>query len=218
MKRNVAPTISILLLVLAILLIVGAVILLSAARPAASSITIATPVPTSTNAPTATPAPVVVYVTGAVRNPNAVYTLPSGSRVQDALNAAGGPLENADLSRINLASFVHDGDQIHIFELPPPTATQSPTRTAAPTLPGGTPAPQSEADLLPTENATAIVRINTATFEDLVSLPGIGPALAERIIEYRTAHGRISRLDTLMNIRGIGPVLVEQIKDLISFE
>ncbi|MBL8130760.1 MAG: helix-hairpin-helix domain-containing protein [Anaerolineae bacterium] len=220
MKRDTAPAISILLLFVAVLLILGAALFLFAARPPAASIQVLTPAPSATPAPTASPAPILVYVTGAVAHPNAVYTLPYGSRVQDALTAAGGTLPNADLSRLNLAAVVHDGDQIHLYELP------SPTHTRIPTLPGTTPSPVSTVFVpaasteipLATSNAVHIVRINSATYEELLTLPGIGPVLAERIIEYRTARGRISFPDALMNVRGIGPALVESLLDYISFE
>lgn len=215
MKREIAPSISILLLLLITALIVGAVVFLLATRPVPTRIEIAPPRPTSTPLPSPTPMPVTVYVTGAVRNPNIVVTLPYGSRVQDAILAAGGALPNADLERINLAAFVQDGDQIHVFEIPPPSPTAAPSSTASRARATGTPTPET---LLPTSNTPQRVHINHATLEELTTLPGIGPALAQRIIDYRERYGLIASLDTLLLIPGIGPAKAAALDGLIIFD
>src|SRR5690606_33435505 len=131
------------------LLIVGGMVLLLATRPQPVQITINPPIPTNTPPPTSTPSPLTVYVTGAVNQPESLHTLPPGSRVQDAIDAAGGTTDSADLSRVNLAAFVRDGDQVHVPSV-------------------------DEAEVeLPTPSGGAVIHINTATVEELDSLPGI---------------------------------------------
>ncbi len=171
--------------------------------------------------PPATESPVRVYVLGAVQSPG-VYPFPRGSIVQDALNAAGGPTGQADLSQLNLAQVVKDGDRIDVPELPPtapPTLTPAPTMTVGPGTPSPTPAPTAIPAVTtarPQPSSGAKININTATQAELESLPRIGPATAQRIIEYRTANGPFGRIEDIMNVRGIGPATFEQLKDLIT--
>ena len=133
---------------------------------------------------------VVVHVSGAVATPG-VLTLPASSRVTDAITAAGGALEDADLDTINLARPLTDGEHIHISRIgetpPAPTANGDATHAAC-------------------------VRLDTATATDLQTLPGIGPALAERIINYRATHPHITSVDALDDVSGIGPSLIEKIR------
>lgn len=168
-----------------------------------------------------TESPVRVYVLGAVQSPG-VYPLPRGSIVQDALNAAGGPAPQADVSQLNLAQVVKDGDRIDVPEIPPtvpPTRTPAPTVTVGPGTPSPTPEPIATS-APPTSSAPsssgAKININTATQAELESLPRIGPATAVRIIEYRTANGPFSTIEAIMNVRGIGPATFDQLKDLIT--
>ena len=157
--------------------VLGAFVVVLAGRPQPVQITIIPPEPTTTPAPTATPLPIMVYVTGAVANPETTISLPQGSRVSDALAAVGGVLDNADLERVNLAGILHDGDQIHV-----PAYDQ---------VALGLDEVDAEVgkDMLPTPSGGTVVYINTATQEELETLPGIGPATAQRIIEYREANG-----------------------------
>jgi competence protein ComEA len=185
---------TILAFLLVIIAIIGGSILLLVTRPAPAQITIIPPLPTATPEPTSTPAPVTVYVTGAVLQPNTTHVLPPGSRVQDAVNAAGGTAENADLSGVNMAALLRDGDQIHV-----PSAGQT------------------SAETLPTASGGTIMNINTATQAELETLPGVGPALAQRIIEYRTSNGRIDSFEELDGIEGVGPALLENLQGLVSF-
>lgn len=174
--------------------IVGGGILLLVSRPQPVQITINPPVPTATPEPTATPGPVTVYVTGAVQQPEMTLSLPAGSRVQDAIDAAGGALVNADLERVNLAAVLRDGDQVHV------------------------PALGDTNVVLATPNSGGLVAINRATAEELQTLPGVGPALAGRIIEYRQANGPFADLAALDEVSGIGPAMLDNLKDLIVFD
>ena len=133
---------------------------------------------------------VVVYVSGAVASPG-VLTLPASSRVIDAITAAGGATPEADLESINLARLLVDGEQIRVG-----VVGESPPSASAGT---GT-------------DAQACVRLATATEAELQTLPGIGPALAQRIISYRATHPRLSTVEELDDVPGIGPSLIEKIR------
>ncbi|MFC2569904.1 MAG: SLBB domain-containing protein [Schaalia sp.] len=132
---------------------------------------------------------VVVYVSGAVASPG-VLTLPASSRVIDAITAAGGATPEADLESINLARILVDGEQIRVAVV------------------GDSPPASSEAGTA----AGACVRLATATETELQTLPGIGPALAQRIISYRSTHPRLSTVEELDDVPGIGPSLIEKIR------
>jgi competence protein ComEA len=168
-------------------------------RPEPVAMTIITPTPR----PTPTLAMVLVDVRGAVAKPG-VYSLPSGSRVQDALALAGDVSNGAETRGINLARKLNDGEQLYI-----PTASEA---TAAPL------ATTSKGDKAPTPTKTPLgkINLNTATIEQLDVLPGIGPAIAERIVEYRTQNGGFKQVEDLKKVRGIGDVLFNQVKDFIT--
>jgi competence protein ComEA len=178
---------------LVVLVIIGGGILLLVTRPAPVQITILPPQPTPTPEASPTPAPITVYITGAVAQPNTTHVLPPQSRVQDGLTAAGGTLPNADLTRVNLAGILRDGDQVHVPLI-------------------------GEAVAIPTGSGVTTVYINSATQAELESLPGIGPAMAQRILDYRQANGRITSLEDFDNIEGVGPAMLENLRDLVSFE
>lgn len=216
MKRDPAPAISVLLLISMVALIAGAAVFLLLARPAPATIQIIPPRATDTPAPTATVAPVTVYITGAVHNPNALISLPAGSRIGDAIQAAGGALPNADLNRVNLAAVVQDGAQIHIFEQPPPTSMGNPDTAPLRRDDASSAAPAGF--ILPTDTRPQTVNVNTATLEELDTLPGIGPAIAQRIIDYRNANGRFTSLDSLLGVSGIGPATIAELEGLVSFD
>jgi competence protein ComEA len=154
-----------------------------------------------------------------------VSALPRGSIWQDAINAAGGPTALADLSRINLAQLIVDGDQIVVPELiptatpRPPTSTPAPTITVGPGTPSPTPAPTDTSAPPPAAasgGATSKININTATTAELEALPRIGPAIAQRIVDYRAEHGPFQKIEDIMNVTGIGPATFDAIKDLIT--
>lgn len=181
-------------LIVAIAIIGGAVLLLTS-RPQPVQITIIPPEPTITPSP---PGTISVYVTGEVAQ-EGIVSIPHGSRVEEALAAAGGTTENADLTRVNLAAILHDGDQVHVFALPAADTPQGEPSLATP--PGG-----------------AVVYINTATLEELQTLPGIGPGTAQAIIDYREANGPFRNMDDLDQVPGIGPATLANLEGLISFD
>lgn len=174
-----------------------------------------------------TPIPLRIHVTGAVVSPG-VYALPRDSIVQAAIEAAGGFTARADTRGLNLAQALVDGDQINILELPPTatvTPTPRPTNTLAPTITvgPGTPTPTPVSTATPLSGPTlaegvsgGVININTATLAELDSLPRIGPAIAQRIIDYRTTNGPFTSIEQIMNVSGIGPATFAQIKDLIT--
>jgi competence protein ComEA len=131
-----------------------------------------------------------------------MVTLPQGSRVVDAIDAAGGATEAGDLDRANLAGLLRDGDQIHVFPQPGM----------------GTEEPTPDDSFLATPQGGEVVYINRASAEELQTLPGIGPALAARIIEYRETNGPFTSMEDLDAVSGIGPALLEDLEGLISFE
>jgi len=158
---------------------------------------------------------IVVYVTGAVKKPG-IYELPYGSRLYQALKLAGDTTGEADTGGLNLAEIIRDGDKI---EIPSRAAAADPSQLA---LPPGVPASQVQQ---PTVNqppapgrryTSPRINLNLATEADLDQLPGIGPAYAHRIIEYRQAHGRFRRIEELKNIKGIGEKRFEDIRNLIT--
>ena len=151
------------------------------------------PAPLLTTAPVA-PAQVVIDVVGAVRRPG-LYRLAQGARVADAVRRAGGATRRADLSLVNLAQLVADGEQVVV-----------PRRGAA-AAPGGTAAAAP---------ATGPVHLNSATAEQLDALPGVGPVTAQKIVDYRAKHGAFSSVDALDAIPGIGPARLDQLRDLVA--
>jgi competence protein ComEA len=193
---------------LAVLLVAIAAgsVLLWLRRPQPAPIILSTPIPTDTPTPvpTSTPAPVRVYVTGAVREPD-VYVLSPGSIVKDAIAAAGGAAGDADLERINLAVQVHDQQQIYVPRQGEGTPPVPPVATALP-------AAESRSDAL----SVSIVNINSASAAELEALPGIGPAFAQRIVDYRAEHGPFVMIDDLMEVKGIGPATFAKLEGLIT--
>jgi competence protein ComEA len=165
-------------------------------RPRPKPMIISTP----TAVATPTPAPLRVYVTGAVQRPD-VYLLAPGSIVKDAVAAAGGPTEEADMERINLAVELSDQQQVYV-----PRKGED---EAAVALPGD--------EISDPSNLTGSkVNINTASIAELDTLPGVGPAIAQRIVEYRAEHGDFAAPKDLMNVKGIGPATFEKLKDRIT--
>jgi competence protein ComEA len=162
-----------------------------AAQPAAAPAAAVTPSPT--------PTALIVDVAGKVRHPG-VVTLPAGSRVIDAIKAAGGVRPGAKTGTLNLARRVVDGEQILVGV----TATSAPG-APSPAAPGA-----SE-----TSVSAAPLDLNTATAGQLDQLPGVGPVLAQRIVDYRTQHGGFRSVDELRQVSGIGEAKFADVRDLV---
>lgn len=154
----------------------------------------------------AAPADVVVYVCGAVRSPG-VVRLPAGARVADALALAGGATGKAELAAVNLAAVVADGQQILVPERGA-AVTVAPATAAA-----GAAAPPGGAG---TAAASPLVNLNTASQAELEALSGVGPATAQKIIEYREANGGFMSIEEVMNVSGIGDAKFAAMKDSIT--
>jgi competence protein ComEA len=151
--------------------------------------------------PLPSPEPIFVYVSGAVKRPG-VYRLPNDCRLVDAVQQAGGFLIDADISQINLAKKMEDGEQVVIpggSDLPTPQLTIGGDGLLfTPTPPAGQP-----------------INLNTASAEELDQLPGIGPTAAQKIVEYRQENGAFTRLEDLLKVPGIGPSVLEEIRGLV---
>jgi competence protein ComEA len=155
--------------------------------------------------PAPTPAPIVIDVDGAVLRPG-VYSLPRESRVQDAIQAAGGLSQTANQNAVNLATRLKDGDKLTIPALGTPFAIE----------PATPPATRSKAVDPSLATPGALVNLNTASLEELQTLPGIGPTKAQQIIDYRQAHGVFKTIDELQNVTGIGPATFEQLRSFVT--
>ena len=167
------------------------------------------PTLTPTTSPTPTPAPVRVYVTGAVANSD-VYFLPSGSIVKDAILAAGGLTPEADLERINQALELKDQQQIHVPRLG--------EENSPPPVQGGPVNDSRDHSGAPASAPAKLINLNTASLEELDSLPGIGPAIAGRIIDYRQNQGGFKSVDDITSVSGIGQATLAKIRALITVE
>jgi len=157
--------------------------------------------------PEPTPVRVVVYVAGAVRRPG-VVALPEGARVADAVAAAGGPADDADQARLNLAAPVTDGSMLWV------PAEGEEAAGSPPPMP---PEPRSivSADSPEASGALAEVNVNTASAAELEALPGIGPSLAERIVAFRDAQGPFGAAEDLLAVPGIGPRTLARFADMV---
>jgi competence protein ComEA len=186
-----------LLLSLVYTAILGATLLWRQPAPAPIRIIEATP------RPSPTPARLVVHVAGAVARPG-VYTLAEGSRVNDAIEAAGGLTSRADEAALNLAAPLRDGQRLSI-----PAVGEAPS-------PGGIAGVAEPAATPPAGEPGALININTASAAELDALPGIGAVLAQRIIDDRQANGPYASVDDLERVRGIGPALLASLRPLVT--
>jgi competence protein ComEA len=158
----------------------------------------AAPGPTASSQPRT----IVVYVAGRVHHPG-VYTFEQGDRVVDAIEQAGGALPGSDLTSLNLAALLTDSEHIVVGK---PGAAGAPSGTST----------DSSGDTGGTSGSGDKVNINTATVDQLEALPGIGPVLAQRIIDYREAHGPFRNIKDLMNISGIGDAHMADLEPLVT--
>lgn len=154
------------------------------------------------------PHTILVHVVGAVKDPR-VVELPADSRVGEALEAAGGATDEADLSRLNLARVVSDGEQVFV-----PRQGED--------IPAGLPAPSPQQGAIPGDSTGenpsdhGLLNINTATESELEELPGVGPAIASRIVEHRTTNGAFTSIEQLQDVKGIGPAIFEKLRERIT--
>ena len=155
---------------------------------------------------------VVVHVAGAVRRPG-VYRLAGGARVADAVRRAGGATRRADLGGVNLAAKLEDGRQIVVPER---------ARTGASSTSAGTAPSAPSAGAVPSGTGTAAaapaapVNLNNGTPEQLDTLPGVGPATVQKIVEYREQHGGFGSIDELGQVPGIGPKRLAALRDKVQ--
>lgn len=150
---------------------------------------------------------IMVHIEGAVRYPG-VYEVPYGSRVNDVLQLAGGSTDYADLARINLAAFAYDATRIIV-----PTIGEDIPELAPQDSP-----PQSGQETGGAIMAGGIVNINLASLEELQTLPGIGPVIAQNIIDYREANNGFSTIEELLNVSRIGEATFENLRNSVSVE
>jgi competence protein ComEA len=203
-----------------LLVIAGAVVLLvvSRGRDAGTAVPLSAPqvsgVPDATVSPVASSSPSVtaspsaaaalrVHVVGQVRRPG-VVSVPAGARVEDAVTAAGGATSRADLAAIDLARPVVDGEQIYL-----PRPGEAPHVVEGPA--GGSPG--STAAGAPSSGAP--LDLNTATLEQFDTLPGVGPVLAQRMLDWRQQHGRYTQVDDLGEVQGIGDATLAKLRPLV---
>ncbi len=178
----------ILLLVTGILfgLIAVGIINLLSAKPRGSQVILLPP---------PSPSAIRVHIMGAVAEPG-VYSLPPHSIVEDAIHTAGGCLPEANLQTLNLAAPLLDGQQIYIHNNQEPISTPGTAESSV-------------------NDPTIKMNINTAKASQLETLPGIGPSIAQKIIDYRQQNGPFLSIEDLLNVSGIGPAKLEQIEDFI---
>jgi len=141
---------------------------------------------------------ITVHLAGAVKKPG-VYRLPTGSRLVSAIDTAGGACENSDLNALNLAKVLADGEKV----LVPASAVETKAKTVA------------EHPSARTFSPSEKINLNTADSSELEGLPGIGPALARRILEYRQKNGPFAEVNDLRKVAGIGEKKFEKIKEAI---
>lgn len=135
---------------------------------------------------------ITIHIIGEVKYPGIVI-LKSGQRIVDAIEAAGGETDEADLNKLNLAQILSDGDKIYV-----------PNKT------------DEIEDYKDTTGKSSTVNLNTATLEELTSLPGIGESTAQKIIDYRKENGKFKTIEDLKNVSGIGESKFDNIKDKIT--
>jgi competence protein ComEA len=160
---------------------------------------------------TPTPQELVVYVCGAVNRPG-VYHLAPGARIADLLSAAGGAAAKAELQAVNLAAKLVDGQQVVV----PVRGAMAGAAAAGSSGTGGTSGASTTSSASGSAGASAPVNLNTASAAELDALPGVGPATAQKIIDYRTANGGFKSVDDLKNVSGIGDAKFATLQPLVT--
>lgn len=187
----------------------------SANLPPVQMVSSASPTPSGAAGPSPDE-PLVVSVVGLVHEPGLV-TLSNGARIADALTAAGGALDGADLIGLNMARHVADGEQILVgIAAPPgePPVMGSSISSGSSDSPGAT----STSTATSTDTGTdsgGLVNLNTATVEELETLPGVGPVTAGAIVEWREDNGKFTSVEQLSDVSGIGPARLEKLRDRV---
>lgn len=153
---------------------------------------------------------IVVHVTGSVKSPG-IVKLTDGSRIEDAIEAAGGLTENADISKVNLAYVLEDGIKIKI-----PSSSEEDIGDGDVLIDGSGENVVEEDDSQSTNQNGKGININKADETELQTLPGIGASLASRIVEYRKQNGKFANIEDIKNVSGIGDSKFSNIKDLIT--
>jgi len=189
--------------------IVAFVLMTLSQRVRPAPIVIEPPPPTPFPSPTPTPQPIRVYVSGEVGAAD-VYELPAGSIVADAVAIAGDFTEEAAADLINLAQPLADGMHIHI-----PAASEVEAEGQQPIISGPASAVSSAAAA---DRDGERININSASLEELEKLPGVGPATAQKIIDYRESNGPFEEIEEIMEVSGIGEAKFEQMEGLITVE
>lgn len=178
---------------------------------AQATVTTSAPAPVPTQAIAAappTPQMLAVYVSGAVVSPG-VYLLPEGSRISDAIQAAGGAQPEANMELINLAARVSDEQHIAVLRKGETPVAEAPQQSS-------TPITQANRQATSQPKSIGKLNLNTATAAQLEELPGIGEVLAARIIEYRAINGPFRMVEDIMGVPGIKDAVYEQIRDLVT--
>lgn len=158
--------------------------------------------------PAPTPVPILIQISGEVAQPG-LYQMPGGSRVNDVVQKAGGFTDEADRSAMNLASRLRDGERVIVPGLSSKGGSDNSRES-------GNSDDSTRSDEIPTIRYP--LDLNTATIDDLDTLPGIGLVRAQDIIKYREEHGYFNDINELKNVKGIGDSTFEQIKDLITVD
>lgn len=149
---------------------------------------------------------IVIHITGEVKKEGVIY-LQKGSRIIDAIKKAGGETDKADLTQVNLAYILQDGQKIHI-----PNKNEKNSEYITENIGDNV----EENNTLINKKEEKKVNINTAGLEELDQLPGIGPSIAQRIIDYRTEHGEFKAIEDIQEVKGIGNAKYIEIKDNIT--
>lgn len=155
---------------------------------------------------------ILIHISGCVKN-NTVVSLPEGSRINDAIEAAGGLTNDADLTNINLAYILEDGEKIYIPKKGEEVEEESYTSAVT----SKTSAEQTgKSNTKSSSTKTSKININKATQTDLETIPGIGPSTALKIIDYREKNGKFNSIEDIKNVSGIGDAKYEKMKDYIT--